>query len=380
MIYLDNSATTRPDPGVLESYMKVAAEHFGNASSLHGLGVKSARLLSQAREQAASLLRVKTNEIIFTSGGSEGNNLAIKGFALANRKHGRHIITTSIEHPSVHEACRQLGEDGFDITYLPVSRDGFVSPEAVKEAIRPDTILVSIIHVNNETGAIQPVEQIGTLLKNYPHIGFHVDHVQGAGKVPLDIDASGIDFCTFSGHKFHALKGTGILYVKTGAKISPIIAGGAQELQLRSGTENVPGIVAMAKALRLAVENLNRNAASMAAMKQKLYDGLQRIDGITIHTPGENAAPHILNFSIDGLKPEVFVHMLEEQDIYVSTTSACSSRKKAPSKTLLAMGIRDSLANSSIRISLSHENNINDVPKILAAISSSLEKLKSLTR
>ncbi|GMB07327.1 cysteine desulfurase [Thermolongibacillus altinsuensis] len=380
MIYLDNSATTKVFPEALESFTAVATNYFGNPSSLHELGMQAERLLIQAREQIARLLHVKATEIIFTSGGTESNNMAIKGIAWQHRHRGRHIITTSIEHPSVAEACKQLEQLGFEVTYLPVDERGIVSVEDVEKAIREDTILVSIMHVNNEIGSIQPIEQIGATLKKYPKIFFHVDHVQGVTKVPLDFKKANIDLCTMSAHKFHGLKGAGILYVREGVKLSPLLAGGAQEMQLRSGTENVAGIVAMAKALRLAFEKYEKARQELNEMKRLLIAELSKIEGIQVNTPVDHSAPHIVNFSINGLKSEVFVHELEKQQIYVSTTSACSSRKKAPSKTLLAMGADQKRAESSIRISLSYENHRGQLSLIIEAIKHALKKLQEVAR
>ncbi|WP_077619090.1 cysteine desulfurase family protein [Bacillus sinesaloumensis] len=378
MIYLDNSATTKPFDEVIDSYTKVAKTYFGNPSSLHGIGGQAEKLLSQSRTQIANLLRVKPQEVIFTSGGSEGNNLAIKGTALQYQNRGKHIITTSIEHPSVSEACEQLKELGFEITYLPVDDNGVVSLENLKEAIREDTIMVSIIHVNNEVGTVQPIEEIGKLLEKFPKIIYHVDHVQGIGKTTLDLDKAKLDLCTFSGHKFNGLKGTGFLFVRHGVRIKPLISGGGQEMQKRAGTENVAGFVALAKALRLTIENRDETIKQLSKLKGAIIERLSMISGIRVHTPVRNSAPHIINFSINGLKPEVFVHLLEERDIFVSTTSACSSQNNEPSKTLLAMGVPHVLANSSIRISLSSQNKLEELPNLIDAVESAIHQLQNV--
>ncbi|KYD22574.1 cysteine desulfurase [Geobacillus sp. NFOSA3] len=380
MIYLDNSATTKPFPEVVDSFVTVATKYFGNPSSLHELGMKAERLLTQAREQIAASLQVKPSEIIFTSGGTEANNFAIKGVAFQYRHRGNHIITTAIEHPSVSEACHQLEQLGFEVTYLPVNENGVVTVEQVKKALRDDTILVSIMHVNNEVGAIQPVEEIGELLSSYPKTIFHVDRVQGISKVPLDMKKAHIDLCTMSAHKFHGLRGAGILYVRQGIQLSPLLAGGGQEMQLRSGTENVPAIVAMAKALRMSLEKYDKQIDYLLEVKQAWLNELKEIPFIQINTPLEHSAPHIINFSLDGIKPEVFVHELEKNDIFVSTTSACSSKKKAPSKTLLAMGMGDKRAESGIRISLSFENTLEEIPIAIAVMKKAIEKLREVTR
>jgi cysteine desulfurase len=381
MIYLDNSATTKPFPEVIDSFVTVATKYFGNPSSLHELGMKSERLLTQAREQIAAALEVKPSEIIFTSGGTEANNFAIKGVAFQYRHRGKHIITTAIEHPSVSEPCQQLEQLGFEVTYLPVNEHGMITAEQVKKALREDTILVSIMHVNNEVGVIQPVEEIGALLAHYPKTIFHVDRVQGISKVPLDMKKARIDLCTMSAHKFHGLRGAGILYVRQGIRLSPLLAGGGQEMQLRSGTENVPAIVAMAKALRIALEKYDKQIDYLREVKQAWLNELKAIPEIQINTPMEHSAPHIINFSLKhGMKPEVFVHELAKSDIFVSTTSACSSKKKAPSKTLLAMGVGDERAESGIRISLSFENTLEEIPLAVAAMKKAIEKLSEVTR
>jgi cysteine desulfurase len=381
MIYLDNSATTKPFPEVIDSFVTVATKYFGNPSSLHELGMKSERLLTQAREQIAAALKVKPSEIVFTSGGTEANNFAIKGVAFQYRHRGKHIITTAIEHPSVSEPCQQLEQLGFEVTYLPVNEHGMVTVEQVKKALREDTILVSVMHVNNEVGAIQPVEEIGALLAHYPKTIFHVDRVQGISKVPLDMKKARIDLCTMSAHKFHGLRGAGILYVRQGIRLSPLLAGGGQEMQLRSGTENVPAIVAMAKALRIALEKYDKQIDYLHEVKQAWLNELKAIPEIQINTPVEHSAPHIINFSLKhGMKPEVFVHELAKSDIFVSTTSACSSKKKAPSKTLLAMGVGEERAESGIRISLSFENTLEEIPLAVAAMKKAIEKLSEVTR
>jgi cysteine desulfurase len=375
MIYFDNSATTKPYEEVIDSFVKVSSEYFGNPSSLHNIGGKAEQLLTQARSQMARLLNVKDNEIYFTSGGTESNNLAIKGTALMYRGRGRHLISTAIEHPSVTEAINQLEQLGFEVTYVPVDSDGRVDVNEIEKAIRNDTILVSVMHINNEVGTIQPIKEIGTMLKKYPKILFHVDYVQGVGKVPLNFYECGIDLCTISGHKFHGLKGTGALFIRDGVKISPLLSGGNQELRTRSGTENVAGMVAMAKALRLTLQKRETGIHQMEAIKDTLRNELEKIDGVKVHTPKDGSAPHILNFSVRGFKAEVFVHALEEQDIYVSTTSACSSKKQSPSKTLIAMGVPEEEANSAIRISLSYENTMEEALYAVDKIKQTIKQL-----
>lgn len=380
MIYFDNSATTRPYNEVLDSFVKVSSEFYGNPSSLHGLGLQAEKLLTQARTQVANLLAVKPTEIYFTSGGTESNNLAIKGAALLHKNKGKHLILSSVEHPSVRGAMEQLQKLGFDITYLPADQNGRVTVEDVKASIKKNTILVSVMHVNNEVGTIQPIAEIGKLLNQYPTILFHVDAVQAVGKVPLNLKVNGVDLCSFSAHKFHGLKGTGALFIREGVRLDPLLSGGNQEWKVRSGTENVAGAVAMAKALRMTIEKSELGIEKMKRVKSLLREGLSRIDDLTINTPLENAAPHILNFSISGVKAEVLIHTLEQKGIYLSTTSACSSKKQLPSQTLLAMGIPDDLADSAFRISLSYDNTEDEAEKVMVAIEECANQLRKVMK
>lgn len=378
MIYLDNSATTKPYKEVLETYTTVSSEFFANPSSLHKLGGRSENLLNKAREQAAELLQVKPKEIIFTSGGTEGNNLAIKGTALYYRNRGRHIITTDVEHASAYESFQQLEELGFDVTYLKTNQYGCITVSELENALREDTILVSLLHVNNELGSIQPLEEISEVLRKRTKVKFHVDHVQGLGKVPINFLQLGIDLCTMSGHKIHGPKGTGILFIKEGLGISPLLSGGGQEFNRRSGTENLPGVVAMVKALRMTLEKSNVGIAHMKKLQHILSEGLSRHDSIIIHTPQEKAAPHILNFSILNIKPEVMIHALEEKDIYISTKSACSSKQSETSRVLLASGIKENVAKYALRISLSYLNTEEEIQQFLDIFNNQLSALKQV--
>lgn len=380
MIYFDNSATTKPYKEVIDSFTKVAYDFFGNPSSLHQLGIEAEKLLTQARRQMAKLLNVKDNELVFTSGGTEGNNWAIKGIAMKYRSRGKHIITTSIEHPSVRETCFQLEQLGFDVTYLPVDTFGRVSIRDVEKAIRDDTILVSIMHTNNEVGTLQPIEEIGQLLKKYPKIFFHVDCVQCIGKTPIDFHKANIDLATISAHKFHGLKGTGALFIREGIDLPPLLAGGNQERGFRSGTENVAGIVAMAKALRMTMDFMHSKRQALLDVKNYLIQELEQIPDVVIHTKRSFSAPHIINFSIKGFKAEVFVHALAEKGIYLSTTSACSSKLAEPSKTLLAMNVPENLAASALRISLSYSNTFEEAKQAILVIKETIEKLRKIMR
>lgn len=362
MIYFDNSATTKIDPSALKSYDQVSQKIWGNPSSLHQFGEQAWHLLEQSRQQIASLCGVKPAEIIFTSGGSEGDNWVIKGTAIAKHEFGKHIITSSVEHGAVMNAMHQLEELGFEVTYLPVDSKGRVSPDDVARAIRPDTILVSIMAVNNEIGTIQPINEIGKVLEKYPKIHFMVDAVQAVGK-QLDSMVFGprVDFATFSGHKFHAPRGTGFVYARAGRKIAPLVNGGGQERGMRSGTENTPGDVAMARALRLVKDGEAAACQQERQIKQRIYDHIKDLPHVHVisgdgHDQG--FAPHILTFAIAGVRGETIAHAFEEHDIYISTTSACSSKKHVEAGTLAAMKVPDEIATSAVRISLGDQNTL----------------------
>ncbi|RLL47845.1 cysteine desulfurase [Oceanobacillus piezotolerans] len=375
MIYLDNSATTRPDASVLDSFMKVSQDYFANPSSIHQFGGTAEKLLKAAKNQAAEILKVEADELIFTSGGTEGNNLAIKGIALEHQHRGKHIITTEIEHPSVYEACYGLERLGFEVTYLPVDKQGVISLDELRNAIREDTILISVMHVNNEIGSIQPVEEIGEIAKQYPKLFFHVDDVQGLGKVPLKLKDSGIDLCTFSAHKIHGLKGTGMLYINKRTKLFPLFHGGSQEFSNRSGTENLAGNVAMVKALRLIKEKEKNEVNKLYDLQRFLLNELKELDNVWVNTP-DGAAPHIINFSVQGIKPEVIIHMLGEQDIYISTKSACSSKLKDESKVLAACGYDTKRTTSALRISLSYDNTEQELKIFITALKKAIKQFK----
>ena len=381
MIYLDNSSTTKPYPELLQIYEQVNQRFFGNPSSLHRHGIEADQLLSEARKQIKTALSLKNHDIVFTSGASEANNIALKGIALAHAQRGKHIIASSIEHPSVTESLEQLKTAfGFEVTYLPVDGCGFVSLEDLKQALRKDTILVSIMHVNNETGVIQPVEDIGKIVKENTRAYFHVDHVQGINKVPLDISGADIDLCTISGHKFHGLKGTGALILNERISLFPLISGGEQQNNRRAGTENTAGAVTLAKAINMSKQDYNHYIEEIKAAKSAFIKELKELKGVILNTPEENSAPHIINFSVPGLKAEVLLHMLEERDIFVSTTSACSSKQHKPSKVLLAMGKGEDAAASSIRISMTYRDNHEIVGPFMTALKESLHKLKGIMR
>jgi cysteine desulfurase len=378
MLYLDNSATTRPFPEVVDIVVRMMEDHYGNPSSLHRLGVESEKLLTQAREVTAKLLKVKKEEVIFTSGGTEGNNLAIKGLAFQYRDRGRRLITSEVEHASVYEAFRQLKPFGFHVTYLPVDEWGRVRISDLKDAITDETALVSIMHVNNETGVIQPIREIGALLRNYPKIHFHVDAVQSYGKVPIDIRGWGIDLLSLSGHKFHGPKGSGILFKRDGLLLEPLFGGGGQEAGVRSGTENLPQIVGLVKAMRIVDDQKENDISHLFQLKNRLRVLLDNVKGVIIHTPVEQSVPHILNVSVPGLKAEVVVHSLEQKGYLVSTRSACSSKRIEPSRVLLAMGLSKEVAASSVRISLQPSITLDQLEEFGQAFLETIEQLSVL--
>lgn len=375
MIYLDNSATTQPDPSVLKSFQQVSTRFFANPSSIHQFGGKTEQLLVKTRKQAAEVLDIDIHEVVFTSGGTEGNNTAIKGIALEYQNRGKHIITSEVEHPSVYEACQGLEKLGFDITYLPVNQDGVIAIRELEKAIRNDTILISIMHVNNEIGSIQPIEKIGAIAKQHPKLFFHVDDVQGLGKVPLILKNSGIDLCTYSGHKIHGLKGTGILYVNKHTKLFPLLHGGGQEQSLRSGTENIAGAVAMTRALRLMKERQQQAISHMFALQEDLRKELLKIVGIEMNTP-EKAAPHIINFSVLGIKPEVIIHMLGKQEVFISTKSACSSKQEDESMVLAACGYNRQRAATGLRVSMSYDTTKEEISNFIQVLKKAIQQFK----
>ena len=366
MIYFDNAATTQVYPEVLKTYTEVASKIWGNPSSLHSLGNQASRILEASRKQIADLLGKKSTEIFFTSGGTEGDNWVIKGVAFERAHLGKHIIVSSIEHPAVKESALWLRSLGFEVDLAPVTRDGFVDVEKLADLIRPDTILVSIMAANNEIGSIQPIKDISALLEKHPTVSFHVDAVQAIGKMPLaDFLTDRVDFATFSGHKFHSVRGVGFIFAKEGKKISPLLTGGGQESDKRSTTENLAGIAATAKALRLVLDQFEAGQKRLLAMKKVILDELATYPDVTIFSQMEGFLPNILTFGIKNVRGEVTVHAFEEHQIYISTTSACSSKAGKPAGTLLAMGIPQKLAQTAVRISLDHENDMSQVEQFL---------------
>ncbi|HGQ4222266.1 TPA: cysteine desulfurase family protein [Streptococcus pneumoniae] len=369
MIYFDNSATTRPYPEALETYMQVASKILGNPSSLHLLGDQATRILDASRQQIADLIGKKSDEIFFTSGGTEGDNWIIKGVAFEKAQFGKHIIVSAIEHPAVKESALWLKAQGFEVDFAPVDNKGFVDVEALEDLIRPDTTLVSIMAVNNEIGSIQPIEAISEFLADKPTISFHVDAVQALAKIPTEkYLTERVDFATFSGHKFHGIRGVGFIYIKSGKKITPLLTGGGQERDYRSTTENVAGIAATAKALRLSMEKLDIFRSKTGQMKAVIRQALLDYPDIFVFSDEEDFAPHILTFGIKGVRGEVIVHAFEDYDIFISTTSACSSKAGKPAGTLIAMGVDKDKAQSAVRLSLDLENDMSQVEQFLTKL------------
>ena len=366
MIYFDNSATTKPYPEALATYTEVATRIWGNPSSLHNLGSQATRILEASRKQIAELIGKKAEEIYFTSGGTEGDNWILKGVAFEKAPYGKHIIVSDIEHPAIKESAAWLKTQGFEVDYAPVDARGFVKVDALASLLRPDTTLVSIMAVNNEIGSIQPIHDIAALLEDRPTVSFHVDAVQALAKVATEVYLpERVDFATFSSHKFHGLRGVGFVYIKEGKKITPLLTGGGQEKEMRSTTENVAGIAAIAKALRLAMENQEAFASKTQQMKEVIRKELANYPDVTIFSGEDHFAPHILTFGIKGVRGEVVVHAFEEFDIYISTTSACSSKAGKPAGTLIAMGVDKSIAQTAVRLSLDLENDMSQVEQFL---------------
>lgn len=366
MIYFDNSATTKPYPEALATYTEVATRIWGNPSSLHNLGSQATRILEASRKQIAELIGKKAEEIYFTSGGTEGDNWILKGVAFEKAPYGKHIIVSDIEHPAIKESAAWLKTQGFEVDYAPVDARGFVKVDALASLLRPDTTLVSVMAVNNEIGSIQPIHDIAALLEDRPTISFHVDAVQALAKVATEVYLpERVDFATFSSHKFHGLRGVGFVYIKEGKKITPLLTGGGQEKEMRSTTENVAGIAATAKALRLTMENQEAFASKTQQMKEVIRKELANYPDVTIFSGEDHFAPHILTFGIKGVRGEVVVHAFEEFDIYISTTSACSSKAGKPAGTLIAMGVDKIIAQTAVRLSLDLENDMSQVEQFL---------------
>ncbi len=355
-IYLDNSATTMVRPEVAKLMYEIMTKDYGNPSSMHIKGVQAERYLREAKEIFAGILKVSEKEIFFTSGGTEGDNMAIIGAALAGKRRGKHIITTVIEHPAVLESCAFLEKNGFEVTYLPVNAAGQVEPDTLKAALRNDTILVSVMYVNNEIGAIEPISELGQIIKEYnKNILFHVDAVQAFGKFRIHPYKENIDMLTMSSHKIHGPKGVGAIFIKDKTKIQPIALGGGQQKGMRSGTENVPGIAGMAMAAKELYDKFDEDVDRLYELKKYFVNEISGIEGATVNgLTGRDSAPHVVSVSFEGItKSEVLLHALEDKGIYISSGSACSSNKPSLSSTLKTIGVKNELLYATLRFSFS---------------------------
>lgn len=381
-VYLDNSATTKCLPGVASLMTHILCEEYGNPSSMHRKGVESEKYVRYAKEVIAKCMKVQEKEILFTSGGTESDNIALIGSAYANYRAGRHIITTRIEHPAVLQTCAYLEEQGFSVTYLPVNAKGVISLADLERAMTKNTILVSIMHTNNEVGAVQPIEQAGELIKRMnPSTLFHVDAVQGFGKCRIYPKRMHIDLLTVSAHKLHGPKGVGFLYINEKAKVRPIIFGGGQQKGMRSGTENVPGIAGMAKAIEEVFSEFDEKIEYLYKIKERFVKGVSALEGIRLNGPvGRDGAPHVVSVSIQGVRSEVMLHALEDKGIYVSAGSACSSNKPSVSATLKAIGVEKQYLDATLRFSFSLYTTETEIDYTVKCLSELLPALRRYSR
>jgi len=379
MIYMDHSATSPVDPEVFETMKPYFIESFGNASTLYSLGREGRMAMESAREEVASIIGAENKEIIFTSGGTESDNIAIKGIAYKHKKKGNHIITSDIEHPAVDETCKYLEKNGFEVTYLPVYEDGIVKVSDLEDAITDKTILITIMHANNEIGTIQPIAEIGAIARE-KKIYFHTDAVQTVGKIPVDVNKLNVDLLSLSSHKLYGPKGVGALYVKKGVRLEPIMHGGGHERGIRPGTENVAGIVGLGKACSLAQENLEKDAQKLTNLRDKLINGvLESIDDSYLNGHRTKRLPNNANFRFTGIEGESLILHLDSKGIASSTGSACSSTKLEPSHVLMAIGLEEVEAHGSLRISLGHENTEEEIYYTITAIKEVVSKLREMS-
>ena len=380
--YFDNSASTKVIGCVMDVVVKAMTEDYANASAKHSKGAAAERYIREARSIIAGTLKVKEKEILFTSGGSESNNMALIGTALANRRAGMHIITSGIEHASVYNTLGFLSEQGFDVTYLPVDGQGHISLEQLRESIRPDTILVSIMYVNNEVGAVEPVEEIARVIHEAnPNTLFHVDAIQAYGKYEIRPKRQGIDLLSVSGHKLHAPKGVGFLYIDERVNIKPLIYGGGQQRGLRSGTENVPGVAGLGAAAAEAYRNHKEKIDYLYGLKDRMMTRLGELEGVHLNTqPGRESAPQIVSASFEGVRSEVLLHALEEKGIYVSSGSACSSNHPGVSSALKGIGVKPELLDATLRFSFSVLNTPEEIDYAIEALKELLPVLRRYKR
>lgn len=380
--YFDNSATTRCYEAVKDIVVKTMTEDFGNPSAMHKKGVEAENYVKESARILAGLMKVPEKEILFTSGGTESNNLALIGGAMANRRSGNHIITTTVEHAAVGQPAAYLEEQGFEVTYLPVDERGVVKLDALQEALRPDTILVSTMYVNNEVGSVMPIEQIGKLVhEKSPKALFHVDAIQAFGKYRIYPRKLGIDLMSVSAHKIHGPKGVGFLYISEKAKVQPQILGGGQQNGMRSGTDNVPGIAGLGVAAKEIYAHFDENIEHLYQLKEHLAEGLLSMDDVRINGMAvREGAPQILSASFTGIRSEVLLHTLEDREVYVSAGSACSSHKRKASGTLTAMGLPKEQKESTVRFSFSEENTLEEVDYCLGVLKEVLPMLRRYAR
>lgn len=379
--YFDNSATTRCSEKVKEIMVRALTEDYGNPSSLHVKGMEGENYIRDARDIICKTLKAKDSELIFTSGGTESNNLAIIGAAMANRRSGNHLITTKIEHPAVAAPMKFLQEQGFEVTYLDVDKNGIISLEELESVVTQDTILASIMYVNNEIGAVEPIAEAAQIIKNKnPQTLFHVDAIQAYGKYAIHPGKLGIDLMSASGHKIHGPKGSGFLYVKEKTKLKPILFGGGQQKNMRSGTENVPGIAGLGQAAKEAYEGFAVKQAHLYQLKESLIEGLAGQSWAHVNGNCQHSAPHIVSLSVDGVRSEVLLHALEDRQIYVSAGSACASNKPAKSATLMAIGVGRDYLDSTVRISFCPQNTLEEVEYCLASLKELVPMLRKYTR
>lgn len=380
--YFDNSATTRVLDSVKEIVVRTMTVDYANPAAKHRKGMEAEQYIRNARAEIAKTLKVADKEILFTSGGSESNNMAIIGTALANQRAGKHIISTAIEHPSVYNPMAALEELGFEITFLPVDRDGHISLKELEEAVRPDTILVSVMYVNNEVGAVEPVEEISRVIKKKnPRVLFHVDAIQAYGKYRIRPKKQGIDLLSVSGHKIHGPKGVGFLYISSGVRIKPLIYGGGQQSGLRSGTENVPGVAGLGVAAREMYQELDARVAHLTELKDYLTDRLGELEGVQVNSKkGDQSAPQIVSASFDGVRSEVLLHALEDKGIYVSSGSACSSHHPGVSGTLKGIGLAPAYLEGTLRFSFGIFNNKEEIDYCIQVLKELLPVLRKYKR
>ena len=380
--YLDNSATTSCSKAATDKMVELLTQDYGNPSSMHMKGVIAEKYITEAKKKIAKTLKIEEKELVFTSGGTESNNLAIIGSALANKRAGMHVITTSIEHASVTNPFIWLSENGFEVTYLGVDAYGQVKMEELKNAIRPDTILVSVMHVNNEIGALQPIEEIGKIIKSMnPKCLFHVDAIQSYGKFQILPKKWNIDMLSVSGHKIHGPKGSGFLFIKDKTKVKPLIHGGGQQKGMRSGTENVPAIAGIAVAAEEMYQNLEENREYLYSLRDYFIEEVEKLDGVSVNGKKDHdAAPHIVSVSIEGVRAEVILHTLEDRNIYVSAGSACASNKPAISGTLQSIGLKKELLDSTIRFSFSIHTTKEELDYALEVMRETIPMLQKYTR